>query len=312
MKKKVVFFVKQGLDNFLTDIINGISDEYETRKTIVTNYNQINEGMQWADICFFEWCDELIVYGSRLEISKKKKVICRLHRYEAFTNYIQEVNWSNVDKVIFVSEHIRDVVIGKVNLPRNKCRIIYNGINLNKFVYYEREKGFNLAWIGYLNLRKNPMLIVQYFNELVKVNNKYKLFIAGLFQDETLYYYMQGIINKLKLNNIQFDGFISNDKMSDWLKDKNYIVTGSIAEGHPVGIMEAMASGLKPAIHYFPGADRFYPDEYVYYDLNNFMRIITEDSYDSKKYRNFIEANYSLNMQIEKIKNLLYELINEQ
>lgn len=312
MKKRVVFFVRQGLDNFLTDIINGISDEYETRKVIVTNYNQINSGMQWADICWFEWCDELIIYGSKLKLAEEKKIICRLHRYEAFTNYIKEVNWNNVDKVVFVSEHIRDVVIGKINLLKNKSNVIYNGINLNKFIYHERKKGFNLAWIGYLNLRKNPMLVIQYFNELVKINNKYKLFIAGSFQDEALYYYLREIINRLKLNgNIQFDGFISNDKMSDWLNDKNYIVTGSIAEGHPVGIMEAMASGLKPVIHYFPGADKFYKDSYIYYDFKKFIKIIVEDEYDSKEYRDFIENKYSLNTQIRKIKNLLSGLVNQ-
>ena len=112
---KLVFFVKQGMDSFIKDIIKGLSEEYEIKKIIVTVYGQIDEGMEWADICWFEWCDELIEYGSKLELAKKKIIICRLHSYEAFTDYIQNVCWDNVDKVIFVGEHIKDIVLRKVD-----------------------------------------------------------------------------------------------------------------------------------------------------------------------------------------------------
>lgn len=308
-KLKLVFFVKQGMDSFLGDIIDGLSDEYTTKKVIVTDFKQIDKGMQWADICWFEWCDELVIYGSKLPMAKEKKIICRLHRYEAFSNYLKQVDWDNIDKVIFVAEHIRDTVINKVKLSLRKCEVIYNGINLNKFKYYRRSKGFNLAWIGYLNLRKNPMFIIQSFYELFKIDRRYKLHFAGSFQDESLYCYMKRIIEKLGIqNNVYFDGFIENDKMSKWVRNKNYIVSGSIAEGHPVGIMEAMASGLKPVIHYFPGCENFYPKEYIFYNINDFEKIIEDKNYDSSKYRKFIEDNYSLERQINSIKSILSEL----
>ena len=67
-RKRIVFFVRQGLDSFLGDIISEISGEYETKKIIVTDYIQIDEGMEWSDICWFEWCDELVSYGSKLNI----------------------------------------------------------------------------------------------------------------------------------------------------------------------------------------------------------------------------------------------------
>lgn len=312
-KLKIVFFVKQGMDNFLGDIIKGLSEHYEVKKIIVTQYNQIDEGMKEADICWFEWCDELIEYGSKHELAKSKLIICRLHRYEAFTDYIKRVEWTNVDKTIFVSEHIRDIVRNKVNIPLINCNVIYNGINLDKFRYIERKKGFNLAWIGYINLRKNIILVLQYFNELIKVDKRYQLHIAGSFQDEALLYYVEDIVTRLNLkSNIHFHGFIANDIINEWLNDKSYIVTGSIAEGHPVGVMEAMASGLKPVIHYFPGAEEFYPKEYLYYSFEDFMKIITEDKYNSKDYRDFIECNYALSNQIEKIQGLINLLCDNQ
>lgn len=139
------------------------------------------------------------------------------------------------------------------------------------------------------------MLVLQCFYELVKMDKRYQLYFAGSFQDEALYYYVKDIVKKLNLeSNVHFDGFIDNDKMSEWLKNKNYIVTGSIAEGHPVGVMEAMASGLKPIIHYFPGVECFYPNKYIYLNKSDFIKMITENDYNSEEYKAFIENNYSL------------------
>ena len=300
--KKVVFFVKPGMDSFLEDIIEGVSNDYEVKKIVVKNYKEIDQWMAWADICWFEWCDELIIYGSKLELANEKRIVCRLHRYEAFSDYPSRVDWTKIDKVIFVSEHIRDVLANKVKNLNDKCIVITNGINLEKFKFYQRDKGYNLAWIGYLNLRKNPMIVLQYFSELVKKDSRYHLYFAGSFQDAALMYYMKDMIIRLQIeNNTHFDGFVDNDKISEWLKDKQYIVTGSIAEGHPVGVMEAMASGLKPILHYFPGIEKFYPREFIYYTLDDFNRAI-DSNYDSNVYRKFIEENYSLEKQVEKIK----------
>lgn len=310
-KPKIVFFVKEGMDSFLGDIIEGLDKEYWVRKMIVQDLNQIDAGMKWADICWFEWCDELVAYGSKLPIALYKKIICRLHRYEAFSDYIKNVVWENVDKVIFVSKHIKNTVIKKVNLPESKCIVVLNGINNDKFDCQKRSKGYNLAWIGYLNLRKNPVLVLQYLYELVKKDKRYKLHIAGSFQDESLQQYMEDIIDRLCLNDnvIQY-GYIPNDRMTEWLKDKNYIVTGSIAEGHPVGVMEAMSCGLKPVIHYFPGAEAFYPKSFIYYNLDDFIRIITDTEYDSNSYHCYITENYSMEKQLNEIKNIIGDILS--
>lgn len=311
--KKIAFFVKPGMDSFLGDIINSLQDDYIVKKYVVTEVGQIDKGMAWADICWFEWCDELIIYGSQSELASQKIMICRLHRYEAFSKYPKMVSWNEVDKVVFVSEHIQDVFLKKVKIEQDKCCVIYNGINMDKFQYQKREKGYNLAWIGYLNLRKNPMLLLQFFNELVKADSRYQLHFAGDFQEEILFYYLNDMVKRLNLeNNIHFYGHIPNERISEWLRDKHYIVSSSIAEGHPVGIMEAMTSGLKPAIHYFPGAEEYYEKEYIYYDLDGFKKIFLEETYESKEYSKFIQDKFSFVQQMTLIKNILIKVIKKK
>lgn len=304
---KIAFFVKPGLDSFLNDIILGLMDEYFVRKITVTDFKQIDEGMQWADICWFEWCDELVIYGSRHELAGEKKIICRLHRYEAFTNYIFQVEWENVDKVIFVASHILNIVNSKLGGKiREKSIIIPNGINLQKYNFRDRKKGFNIAYVGYLNYRKSPNMLLQIIGKLIQIDKRYRLFIAGEFQDEENMTYFEYLIKEMGLKDyVIFEGWQKD--INTWLEDKDYILSCSIFEGHPVGIMEAMAKGIKPVIHNFVGAKDIYPSEWLWNTIDEAVTMIMEEDYNSEKYREFIKEKYSLQTQIDKIKRVILE-----
>lgn len=305
---KIAFFVKPRMDNFLDDIIMGLTGDYETRKILVNGYEQINEGMAWADICWFEWCDELVIYGSKHPLAKEKKIICRLHSYEAFTDYPVNVHWQSVDKIIFVGEHIKEIVNNKVGIA-DRSVIINNGIDLEKFNFKERDKGFNVAYVGYINYKKGPMLLLQVINSLVKKDKRYKLHIAGRFQDERYVLYFNQMLNELNLqNSVIFHGWIED--INEWLEDKNYIISTSVLESQHCSIMEAMAKGIKPIIHNFVGAKRIFNEKYIWNTVDDAVDMIVSKEYDSREYRKFIEDNYSLEKQIKNIKGVITELNN--
>jgi len=71
--------------------------------------------------------------------------------------------------------------------------------------------------------------------------------------------------------------------------------------------MEAMACGLKPLIHNYVGARESYPDTYIWNTIPEFVDMVTGGEYAPLKYRKFIEANYSLEVQLEKIENIVSE-----
>ncbi|WP_051618084.1 methyltransferase domain-containing protein [Desulfofundulus thermocisternus] len=306
-RKRIVFFVKKGLDSFLDDIIEGISREYHTKKIVVQNYSQIDEGMKWADICWFEWCDDLIIYGSALDLAKNKNIICRLHSYEAFTDYIFKVQWDKVNKVIFVANHIRNYVLNQLKgLKKEKTIVIPNGINLEKISFKKRKPGFNIAYVGYINHKKGPMLLIHTFKSIFEKDNRFKLYIAGLFQDPRYVLYFKQMIKELGLeHNVFYEGW--QPDINQWLEDKNYIISTSVLEGNPLGIMEAMAKGIKPVIHNFVGSrEQFGP--YVWNTINEAVNMIISDKYDSEEYRRYIEKNFSLQKQLTNIYNLINSL----
>lgn len=312
-KKKIVFFVRKGLDSFIDDIIKHIQVNFETKKVIVTEYNQIEEEMKWADICWFEWCDELIAYGSNHKLALNKKIVCRLHRYEVFTDYPKNVNWNNVDKLIVVTEHLKGLL--KQQMPSIDKQVdivtINNGVDINKYKFKERKPGFNIAYIGYIHSRKNPVMLLQIINKLVKKDKRYKLYVAGEFQDYLVEMYWKYQIDKMNLqNNVIFEGWQKN--IDKWVANKNYIISTSIHESFGYGIAEAMSRGIKPIIHDFICSEEIWDKKYLFNTVEDACNMIITEDYNSTEYRKFIEKNYSLDKQIEKINDEITSLIDEK
>jgi len=214
--------------------------------------------------------------------------------------------------VIFVAKHIFEIVNEKLQrIISTKSTVIPNGIDLNKFTFKPREKGFNLAYVGYINYKKGPMLLLQLFKAVYDKDNRYKLYIAGEFQDERDFLYFKQMIKEWHLeDSIVFEGW--QDDINKWLEDKNYIICTSILESQNMGVMEAMAKGIKPVIHNFVGAREIYPPDIIWTTVDEAVEMIISDDYDSAKYRAFIESNYSLEQQNKKIKNLIEKLVTKQ
>ncbi|MBM7661585.1 2-polyprenyl-3-methyl-5-hydroxy-6-metoxy-1,4-benzoquinol methylase [Bacillus mesophilus] len=303
-RKRLAFFVKKGLDQFIDEIINNLSIDYQTKKIIVTHIEDIDKGMEWAEICWFDWCDELLIHASKKIKNNKKKIICRLHSYEAFTNNVSSVNWENVDNLIFVSNHIKDYVLKHNILPPDlEIEVIPNGINLDRYKFVEREKGYNIAYVGYINYKKGPMLLLHTFKAIHDSDNRYKLHVAGAFQDPRYELYFKQMISELKLENaIHLYGWVDN--INEWLNDKHYILSTSVLEGHPVGVMEAMARGIKPLIHNYVGAKQQF-NGYVWDTIEEVVNKVNSTEYSPVEYRDFIDKNYSLASQIDKLHSLL-------
>jgi len=302
-KRKLAFFCLPGLENFIAEIVQFLSRDYEVQTCYTTDSHTLRSAVEWADIVWLEWANEMAVeLTGHPELLQGKRVICRLHSYEAFAGFASKIKWANVDALIFVADHIRDIILRQVpSIPQDvgTVAVIPNGIDLNLFNYRRRESGFNLCYVGHLNYKKGPMLLLHAFHALVSHDKRYRLHIAGEFQDLRYKLYFEQMIETLGLgDNILFSGWV--DDVSAWLEDKQYIVSSSVLEGHPVGVMEAMARGIRPLIHHFVGAERLYPTEFIWNTIDDFVALVMDDEYQSLKYRQFID-DYSMDVQHDHI-----------
>jgi glycosyltransferase involved in cell wall biosynthesis len=307
-RPKIAFFC--GIDDkkFLNDIIEFTKERFEVRIFEGKTEEEMYELQRWSDISWFEWCTNLAVLASRR--NKVCRNIIRLHRFEAYTDWPSHVRWENIDCLVTVgNSFVKSALSAQVPdiETRTQLHTIQNGINLDKFKFINRPQGKNLACIGYMNMRKNPMFLLQCMQKLHYIDSEYKLFVAGNFQDAMLEQYIRHMIKNLALTDVVFfDGWQGD--INSWLEDKHYITSFSIGESQGMGLLEAMACGLKPIIHNFPGADQIFPSDALFNISEEFCQQVLSTSYEPQKYRRFVEQTYPLNNQLLKINELFTQI----
>ena len=293
---KVAIICSPGMDNHLGEVKDYFCEKYETKICVNGNQEEIFNSLKWADIVWIEWADQTAINVSNFErLLLGKQVILRLHSYEAFTKYLDYIKWSTITDLIFVADHIKDIVIEKyptIKSNVDRIHVIKNGIDVEKFKLSKLGNGKDLAYLGFLNFKKDPVLLFTAFQELLKIDPEYKLHIGGTFQEERYKLYLDQMQkeNPLLKKQIIFHGWI--EKPEEWLRDKSHIVCTSVLESQGKGIMEAMAMGLKPVIHNFVGAKKIYPGKYIWNTAKEFCEMVLNENINPNEYRNFILKSY--------------------
>jgi glycosyltransferase involved in cell wall biosynthesis len=295
-----IAFLCTGGNTFLKHIIAHFRKSHEVKEFRSGTVHELYALMNWADVSWIEWCDQLAIHATQHPTASR--VICRLHSYEAFSYFPTQMKWENVDDLIFVAPHIRKILYSRFpDIEKQvKSHIVYNGVDVDKFTFKEHAPGFNIAYVGYINEKKNPGLLLHCMWELLKRDDRYRLHIAGRHQDLRLQLYFDQMVKDLFFENrIVFHGWI--DDINAWLQDKDYIVSTSYLESFCYAIAEGMACGIKPVIHNWIGVEHIWPAEYTFNVIDEFCYHIQSEVYDSDEYRQYVVDNYSVEKQIAAI-----------
>ena len=304
-RPKIAFFCGGDGMTFLKEIAEFVKTRFVVRFFEGSDVHQMAELMRWSDISWFEWCTGLAVAGSQQP--KVCKNIVRLHRYEAYQKWPQQVNWANVDLLITVGNSFtKETLINKVPdiETQTSMVVIPNGVNLERFPFANRPRGKNIAFLANLRMVKNPAFVLQCMQKLHYIDPEYRLFFGGIFQDSALEQYLRHMVATLELNDVVFfDGWQSD--VNSWLSDKHYVISTSIIESQGMGLLEGMACGLKPVIHNFPGASEIFPREFLFNIAEEFCDQILSDKYEPEIYRRFVAENYPLKNQLNRVNDVL-------
>ncbi len=299
-RKKIALLCLPTGDNFIRDVAYILSEIYDVRLVVTGEGEKIAQAYEWAEIVWIEWANDLAVELTNKLTRDSKRIVCRLHSYEALVEYPEKIRWDNVDKLVLVSGHIENILKkyhSKVyDTLKSKVEILPNGVDLNKFVFKVREHGLNLAVVENIDNKKDPAAWMQVIGVLAKTDKRYVLNIAGSFQDIRYENYFDYFIKDNRLeDNVKFYGYVKD--INQFFEGKNYILSTSIHEGHPYNIMEAMARGIKPLIHNYCGSKNQWPAELIY-DFATEIPAMLNNGYDSQKYREYVEEHYSLEKQV--------------
>jgi len=304
LRPKIAFFCGGDGMGFLNEIIEFTKQRFEVKIFEGQTEDKLYELMKWSDISWFEWCTNLAVIASNMP--KVCKNIVRLHRYEAYEQWPQQINWSNIDILVTVGNAVtKQTLINKIPNLETQTQIVTipNSVNVEKFKFVNRDRGKNIAFLANLRMVKNPAFMLQCMQKLHCIDPEYRLFFGGVVQDEVLEQYLRQTVESLGLGGVVFfDGW--QEDVNVWLQDKDFIVSTSICEGYPVGILEGMTCGLKPVIHNFLGAESIFPSEFLFNITEEFCEKILSDTYEPERYRNFVEEKCSLKDQLSKINSI--------
>lgn len=283
--KKIGFICTKGLETFVDPLAAEIElqGKYKVRRYYVSSNTEVTAAVKWAEIVFLEWCNEVAIIATDMHDIKGKKVIVRLHSYEAFTDMPGRVDWNKVDYLVFVAPHIREIV--KANVPgliKNVCtKVIANGVDPNDHPIGTDPDPFSIAFVAGISYKKGPMLALQIIAKLVQSNPLYRLHIAGAFQDPRYQVYMTHLIAEMGLtDNVIFYGHLKD--MTDFWKGKGFILSTSPHEGHPLNVVEGAMRGLRPVVHNSFGTKDLYPADWIFNTVDEAVEAIRSPELSDK------------------------------
>lgn len=181
-------------------------------------------------------------------VSKKCKVISHLHGNH---NDMRKINIKTIaylimhkkfKSIICVSESIKcDFIFNKV---LERAVILYNVLNrdelISKIKKDSNNYNYDVVFLGRLNNIKDPLRILDIFNNIYEKDNKVKMAFIG---DGEL---KESLINKIKELNLQENisvlGYIKNPYKI--LSQSKVLIMASKYEGTPMCVLESMALGI--------------------------------------------------------------------
>lgn len=222
-----------------------------------TYFRGLRQMLQQNDLCFFEWASDLLMHSCAMP--KMCKVVTRLHSFELF-EWAPKVEWNVVDKVILVSEAMRQHFVAKYPQHAHKAVVIFNGRPLDAFRPVARGPfQFNLGMVCSISPIKRVYETILMLPDLLAEGHDARLYIAGEPAGDQRYALaVERLVKELGLQDrVIFDGQVTD--MPTWLQKIDIFISNSFWEGQQVALLEAMAAGCYCLSHFWAGADEMVP-----------------------------------------------------
>lgn len=304
----------QSTGGHLDHIVEALKASYDVKYLKTVNMTEAQTAVNWADIVWLEWANQIAIHATNdLPQIKQKKVVCRLHGFEVFTDMPTKINWENVHRLMFVANHKKEIFNAKVKDIPSQQLVIRNGVDVDKFTIAENKTNTKkLVLLGHLNFRKGLPVLLHFYQQLVKRDPSYFLYIRGEFQDEILRLTAHTMIKEMGLDDkIEFVGWVKD--LNEWFADKSHILSFSLEESFHYAIGNGMAAGLKPIIHAWTESRDIWPNEFIFKDLDEFIRLVEDPEYDPGRYRQMLADHHlDAGAQMVRIQQMLGGLIDDK
>ncbi|MFH0943092.1 MAG: glycosyltransferase family 1 protein [Candidatus Beckwithbacteria bacterium] len=137
--------------------------------------------------------------------------------------------------IFAISQATKNDLVASYQIPENKISVVYPGVDRLKVTGKSPVKGKYLLYVGTLQPRKNLNALIEVFCQSARSDLAgIKLVIAG----KTGWLYQPR-----PLKNVQYLGFVPQDKLPTLIKNSLGLILPSLYEGFGIPVVQAMALG---------------------------------------------------------------------
>jgi glycosyltransferase involved in cell wall biosynthesis len=234
----------------------------------------------WADVVVCEWCGPNAIWYSRHK-RPGQRLIIRLHRFELFSRYPDDLVADAVDTIVTVDPHYRDLVRDRVPaISPEKIVHIPNWVDVSAF---RRTKlagaRFNLGMIGIAPRRKRFDLALDVLAAVRREDDRFALFVKSkmpweywwIWKDDAEKAHYRDALRRVQADRdligaVAFDGF--GPDVAVWLRKIGCVLSTSDDESFHLSPAECMASGGTAIVFPWPGADTVYAPDWLVNDVD--------------------------------------------
>jgi hypothetical protein len=235
----------------------------------------------WADTVFIDWCVAPAALFTLVDPGDTR-VIVRLHSYEALARWPYLVDFSRVDDLVFVADHIRDLTTTLVPTLRGdlapRMHFLDNAMDLRGFAQdKDPDARFQLGMIGINQVAKDPRWSVEVLRRLRKHDERYRMLLVGGDMNPDTSHATRVYLEAFEKDLAELEpiGAIRRmgptDDVPKALTEIGVILSSSVREGCHCGLMEGAASAAVPVVRDWPffagrphSARTLYPQGWVF------------------------------------------------
>jgi glycosyltransferase involved in cell wall biosynthesis len=218
--------------------------------------------LDWADTIFVDWCQVTAALFTLLDPGTTRMIV-RLHSFEAYNFWPHLVDFSRVDDLVFVSDHMRDLgmavrpQLAEPGAPR--LWVIDNAMDLQRFPRSKSaDARFNLGLVGFSAVAKDPRWAIEVLRRLRERDERYRLTLIGSNFDRRPSQATKDYGNRFHRDLAELEPlgavrrYGQTDDVPAALQEVGVILSTSVRESFHCGLVEGAASGAVPVVRDWP------------------------------------------------------------
>ncbi|WP_256839083.1 glycosyltransferase family 4 protein [Ornithinimicrobium faecis] len=243
-----------------------------------------------ADAVFIDWADRGACVAL-MQVPAGVHVTLRIHSMDALSPWIHLIDWSRVDDLVLVSEHLRDVVQRLLGdrLSSTTVHVVANAVDPAR-IPTDKTPGHlrRLLVIGWAQPVKDPLWALEVLSRLRQHDPQWTLVLVG--SDFLPSAVTSGVqyaeAFRARLTEPDVCGgveFVSpTSEITPHLRSAGFVLSTSRRESFGLGLVEGAASGAVPVVRNWPifaaldGARRLFPQDWVVDSVDSAVERILE------------------------------------